>query len=55
MKASTYIVIAMFEKGVTVKAVGLAWDEAHDLREQLMASGLYTRVLVGSVGTYFAI
>ncbi len=55
MKASTYIVIAMFEEGVMVKAVGVTWDEAHDIREQLTASGLYKRVLVGSVNSYFAL
>lgn len=48
-----YLVVAHLKRGIIVKAVGLSWDAAHDLRESLDRTGIYEAVSVGAVGTYF--
>ena len=48
-----YVVVAHLRHGMIVKAVGLSWDAAHDLRELLESTGIYEAVSVGAVGTYF--
>ena len=48
-----YVVVAHLRHGVIVKAVGLSWDAAHDMRELLKSTGIYEAVSVGAVGTYF--
>ena len=48
-----YIVVAHLKRGMIVKAVGLSWDAAHDLRDSLDETGVYQAVSVGAVGTYF--
>ena len=48
------IVVAFFEKGFMVKAINLGWEAAHDLREALASTGLYTSVLVGKMDSYFS-
>ena len=48
-----YVVVAHLRHGVIVKAAGLSWDAAHDLRESLEKTGIYEAVSVGSIGTYF--
>lgn len=49
----TYIVIAYFNYGFTVKGTGLTFEEAHDMREALVALNIYRQVSVGAVGSYF--
>ena len=49
-----FIVIAFMKQGFVVKAVGLSFEAAHDLREELVGTGLYTAVLVGATGAYFS-
>ena len=48
-----YMVVAHLKHGMIVKAVGLSWDAAHDLRDSLDETGVYQAVSVGAVGTYF--
>lgn len=48
-----YMVVVYFKHGMIVKAVGLSWDAAHDMREALESTGTYEAVSVGAVGTYF--
>ena len=48
-----YVVVAHLRRGMIVKAVGLTWDAAHDMRELLESTGIYEAVSVGAVGTYF--
>ena len=48
-----YIVVAHLKRGMIIKAVGLTWDAAHDLRESLESTGIYQAVSVGAVGAYF--
>ncbi len=48
------IVVCVLSKGIIIAAVGLSFDEAHDKREELQATGLYIAVSVGAVGSYFA-
>ena len=48
-----YVVVAHLKHGMIVKAVGLSWDAAHDLRESLESTGIYEAVSVGAVGAYF--
>lgn len=52
---SDSVVIVFFERGFAVKAAGLDFSEAHDLREELVKTGLYTGVLVGALGSYCAL
>ena len=47
-----YVVVAHLKSGMIVKAVGLTWDAAHDLRESLESTGIYEAVSVGAVGAY---
>ena len=49
-----FIVVAFLEKGFMVKGVELPFEAAHDLREELVGTGLYTAVLVGATGAYFS-
>ena len=48
-----YIVVAHLKRGMIIKAVGLTWDAAHDMREALEETGIYQAVSVGAVGAYF--
>ena len=48
-----YVVVAHLKHGMIVKAVGLSWDAAHDLRDSLDETGVYQAVSVGAVGAYF--
>ena len=48
-----YMVVAHLKRGMIVKAVGLTWDAAHDLRDSLEKTGVYQAVSVGAVGAYF--
>ena len=48
-----YIVVAHLKRGMIIKAVGLTWDAAHDMRELLESTGIYEAVSVGAVGAYF--
>jgi len=48
-----HVVVAHLKHGMIVKAVGLSWDAAHDLRESLESTGIYEAVSVGAVGSYF--
>lgn len=55
-----FIVVALFDKGFIVKATGLSFGAAHDLREELIQADagavcpLFSSVLVGAAGAYFA-
>ena len=48
-----YVVVAHLKHGMIIKAVGLSWDAAHDLRDSLEKTGVYQAVSVGAVGAYF--
>ena len=50
-----YIVMVTMDKGMMLAAVGLSWDDAHDMRDKLESTGIYNSVSVGSVGSYFPI
>ena len=50
-----HIVVVVMDKGMMIAAVGLSWDDAHNLREKLERTGIYNSVSVGSVGSYFPV
>jgi len=55
-----YIVVAFFDEGFIVKATGLSFNAAHDLREELIQADagavcpMFDAVLVGAEGAYFS-
>ena len=55
-----FMVVAFFDKGFIVKATGLSFNAAHDLREELLQADagavcpLFGAVLVGAEGAYFS-
>lgn len=53
MTTNDWIVVAWTDQGFMVKAAGMSFQEAHDLREDLEWTGVYRQVSVGAIGSYF--
>ena len=51
--SDNWIVVAWTAQGFIVKAAGMSFQDAHDLREDLEWSGVYRQVSVGAIGSYF--
>ena len=49
----TYIVVAYYKLGFTIKATELSFEDAYILKQTLDIQGYYESVSIGATGAYF--